>query len=66
MKCPPMTANKEAVYWKTNPEWWYFDKEKNEYVLTDKATERARRSFELATTPHPWIGVAHPYRGESS
>ena len=49
-----MSANKESVYWKTNPEWWYFDREKDKFVLTDKATERARKSFELFTAPHPY------------
>lgn len=41
-----MTADKESLYWKTNKEW-YFINESGEYELTDKAPERAKKSFEL-------------------
>ena len=42
-----MTLNSEAMYWHTNKAWYYIDKEKDCYVLTDAAPERARKSFEL-------------------
>lgn len=45
-----MTADKERLYWHTNKEWWYIG-EDNEYHLTDKAPERAVKSFELWNTP---------------
>ena len=38
---------KDAVIWKENKEWYYIDEERDRYVLTDKAPEEARRSFEL-------------------
>lgn len=41
-----MTLNKEPLYWRTNKEW-YFINEQGEYELTEKATERARKSFEM-------------------
>ena len=40
-----MTGDMESVYWRTNPEWWNIVN--NEYVLTDKATARARESFKI-------------------
>jgi hypothetical protein len=42
-----MTANKERLYWKSNKEWYTIDFEKDDFVLTEKAPERAIRSFEL-------------------
>ena len=42
-----MTADRETIFWRSNPEWFFFDEEKDEFVLTDKAPERARRSFDL-------------------
>ncbi len=42
-----MTANKEALYWKTNKDWYRINSEKGCYELTDKAPERAKKSFEL-------------------
>jgi len=41
-----MTANKESVYWKTNKEWYKIN-DAGEYELTEAATERAKKSFEL-------------------
>lgn len=41
-----MTANRERMYWMTNKEW-YFINENNQFELTDKAPERAIKSFEL-------------------
>lgn len=42
-----MTGNKESLYWKSNTEWYRVNKEKDCYELTEKAPERARKSFEL-------------------
>lgn len=44
-----MTANKESVYWKTNKEWYRINSE-GRYELTEKAPERAIKSFELYTS----------------
>ena len=43
-----MKVDKERVYWRTNKEWWTIVNGK--YVLTDKATDRAKRSFDLFKT----------------
>lgn len=45
-----MTVNKEAMYWKTNKQWYRINEEKDCYELTDAATERAKKSFELYNT----------------
>lgn len=42
-----MTARREFMYWRTNKEWYRINSEKDCFELTDKASERARRSFEL-------------------
>ena len=42
-----MTMNSEPMYWHKNKEWYYIDREKDCFVLTDAAPERARQSFEL-------------------
>ena len=35
------------MYWAHDKEWYYIDYERDRYVLTDKAPEEARRSFDL-------------------
>ena len=42
-----MSGDKEPFFWHSNPEWYRIN-EQGEYELTEKAPERARRSFELA------------------
>lgn len=42
-----MTGDKESLYWEINKEWYRFNEEKDCYELTDKAPERAIKSFEL-------------------
>lgn len=47
-----MTTNTEPMFWKTNKEWYRYNSEKEGheitcYELTDKAPERARKSFEM-------------------
>jgi hypothetical protein len=37
---------KEYLYWGTNKEWYDYD-ENDQPFLTEKAPERARKSFEL-------------------
>ena len=41
-----MTMNMENLYWQTNKEWYRINNE-GKYELTEKATERAKNSFEL-------------------
>ena len=55
-----MSGDMEPFYWQSNPEW-YFRNRKGEIELTEKATERARRSFEMGKKPrsekkNPFIG----------
>lgn len=38
---------KGCTDWMSNKEWYYIDEERDRYVLTNKAPEEARRSFEL-------------------
>ena len=38
--------NKDSMIWMENEEWYYIDNEHDEFVLTEKAPEEARRSFE--------------------
>lgn len=33
--------------WMNNKDWYYIDEEYDRYVLTDKAPEKARQSFNL-------------------
>ena len=42
-----MTINSEAMYWHTNKAWYYIDKERDCYILTASAPERAHKSFAL-------------------
>lgn len=42
-----MTANREFMYWRTNKEWYRINSKKDCFELTDKATERAKRSFKM-------------------
>ena len=45
-----MSGDKEPFYWQTNPEWYRKGKD-GKWELTEKAPERARKSFELANIP---------------
>ena len=40
---------KESMNWIDNEDWYYIDEENQRFLLTDKAPESARRSFELYT-----------------
>lgn len=42
-------------YFLENKEWYYVDKKKNKFFLTDKAPEKARKSYEEFYNPpyHP-------------
>lgn len=42
-----MTANQEPMFWRTNKEWYKINRKKDCFELTDKAPERAKKSFEL-------------------
>lgn len=55
-----MTGDRELFYWRNNPEW-YRKGPDGRTELTDKATERARKSFEMCGEPrstkkNPFIG----------
>ena len=41
-----MTMSAERLYWKSNKEWYRINEE-GKYELTEKAPERAKKSFEL-------------------
>ena len=41
-----MKRRSELMFWSENPEWYIVDVEKNSITLTDKAPERAKKSFE--------------------
>jgi len=41
-----MTANKEIFYWQEDKSWSKFDEKLGVLVLTDKAPERAKKSYE--------------------
>lgn len=36
----------EKPFFMTNKEWFYFDEDKMQYFLTEKATEKAKKSYE--------------------
>ena len=40
-----MSKITERPYFMTDPEWYYFDEEEFRYKLTDKAPEKAIRSY---------------------
>lgn len=45
-----MTADRESKYWKTNKDWYRINAN-GDFELTEKAPERARKSFALFTSP---------------
>ncbi len=45
-----MSGDEEIMYWHSNPEWYRINEE-GKFELTDKAPERAIKSFELSNTP---------------
>jgi len=36
----------ELLYWQSNNDWWTIDEKTNQFVLTEKAPEEAKVSFE--------------------
>ena len=42
-----MSGNTELLYWRKDKSWYRYDEDKDMYELTDKATDRAKASFEL-------------------
>lgn len=44
----------EMFYWRSNKEWYYIDKEKDEYVLTEKADDRVKQSFDMYCHPEKY------------
>lgn len=45
-----MTSDREMFYWESNPEWYRTGPD-GKIELTEKATERAKKSFEICSTP---------------
>lgn len=39
-------GDRDCVDWMNNHDWYSIDKERDRFVLTEKAPEEARRSFE--------------------
>lgn len=35
----------DMPYFMQNEEWYYFDYQKRKYILTDKASDKAKRSY---------------------
>lgn len=44
----------EIYYWQSNPEWYRINREKDCIELTEKAPERARRSFDMYCHPEKY------------
>ena len=44
--CQMSIKNRNMLDWKKDKSWYTIDEERDRYVLTDKAPEEARRSFE--------------------
>lgn len=42
-----MSGNTELLYWYENESWYEYDEKTDSYSLTDKATDRAKASFEM-------------------
>ena len=38
--------DKDCMDWTNNQDWYFVDEERDRFVLTEKAPEEARRSFE--------------------
>ncbi len=41
-----ISGNTELLYWRKDKSWYEYDPKIKSYNLTDKATERAKASFE--------------------
>ena len=52
-----MKLNNEAVYWRTNKEWYVVDYENNRYKLTEAAPPRAVKSFRMYKRQNRWIKI---------
>lgn len=46
-----MTPDLRSLYWKSNPDWWRINEEKDEFELTEKAPPKAVESFKLFNAP---------------
>ena len=57
-----MTIDKEPLYWRTNKEWYRVNREKDCYELTDKAPERAQKSFEMWNSPDHRAFIEKEYK----
>ena len=52
-----MTADRSLFIWNKNDEWWDYDKD-GKVVLTDKAPEEAKKSFEKYCNKMKAIGIS--------
>ena len=55
-----MTGDRELFYWESNPEWYRTDPD-GKIEMTEKAPERAKKSFEMCGRPcsakkNPFVG----------
>ena len=46
-----MTANKERMYWNSNKEWWFYNKETKQIEPTEKAPPEAVESLKKWKEP---------------
>jgi len=42
-----MTGLNEKMYWRTNRNWFKYNSKTDDFYLTDDASDRAKRSFDL-------------------
>ena len=42
-----ITADRELFYWRTNEDWYEYDKETNSLKIVDTAPKRAKKSYQL-------------------
>lgn len=49
-----MNANKEALFWASNPAWFRINAESDQFELTEEAPERARISFDMWKNPNKY------------
>ena len=52
-----MSAKAEELYWRKNRAWYTFTEDRERFILTDKAPERAKESFKLWGKEFPHLVV---------
>ena len=56
-----MKPYSEAMYWRTNKEWYVADYEHNKFKLTKAAPQRAVRSFRMYKRQNRWVRIKDLY-----